>query len=532
MCRLAPMALLALSCTSDPETPPAPTADIRSQTLVFALASDPTTTLPVLASSLGDTLLSDALAPSGGPGGWMARSEWVADDVLHTDINKRLSWSDGPRLGLRDLRLSAQLAADPAVGSPLAPTLHDLRIGDTHDGPWQQDHDTLEWRFSGPGDPSERLLRIQALRPTPAHLLAEVDPASLRGHSYHRSPVSAGWYTLARWDRGSLIELKARAAPVGLEFPQRVLAQIIPDAQSRLDALETGAVDVVSGVPPHQLERLGAAIPGLRVVERKHQTMEFVAWNLHSGDDSHPIFGDLRVRRALALAVDVERLMADVLTRSDTLAVAGQRAVGTVSPPHRGHADDLPPLPHDPAVASAILEQAGWVDSDGDGVRERDGQPLRFRLLTTAGHARRSQVVVLLQAMWAQVGVAMEPEALEATHVFGRLRRRDFDAALVAWNAEPRVDMATRWACGDVPYNLSGWCDPETEAQLAAAHGATDAATREAAWVAAQTRIYSEQPQLFLYWLDSLVAVRPPWLPPDLQDSPYVNLSGWRRQQP
>src|SRR5690606_21641659 len=110
----------------------------------------------------------------------------------------------------------------------------------------------------------------------------------------------------------------------------------------------------------------------------------------------------------------------------------GDLATSTIPPGHPLHPADVEPLAHDPQGAAARLERAGWVDRDGDGVREKDGRPLRFTMMSADDLLRRS-VVEVLQAQLGTVGADVEIQVLEFQTMLQRHRDRNYDAVFTNW---------------------------------------------------------------------------------------------------
>ena len=107
-----------------------------------------------------------------------------------------------------------------------------------------------------------------------------------------------------------------------------------------------------------------------------------------------------------------------------------------------------PPIPYAPDSARAFLEAAGWVDSDGDGIRDREGEPFTFTLLMTAGGSIET-MALLVQDYLQEVGVRAELQPLAGTLLRQRVQGGDFEAVLMANG----YGLSTRWDLG--------WDDPE-----------------------------------------------------------------------
>ena len=211
------------------------------------------------------------------------------------------------------------------------------------------------------------------------------------------------------------------------------------------------------------------------------------------------------MRNALAHAIDVDTLIAALLTVDGR--VHGRRAVGTVSPELRGVGEpDIEPLTHDPERARALLAEAGWTDSDGDGWVDRDGEPLRFELRTNAGNPRRAQVQVIVQEQLRGVGVDARPATLEGNAFFDSLREHDFEAAIAGWGSSLFVDPSRKWRSDGV-YNYPSYASDEVDALVDGGLSTADPTESARCWQELQQVVYRDQPYCFLYWREELVAV-------------------------
>jgi len=141
----------------------------------------------------------------------------------------------------------------------------------------------------------------------------------------------------------------------------------------------------------------------------------------------HPIFGDPKVRQAVAKAVNVEDMIAAAVfgqgIRLNAFSVQASWA----------YPADLPLIEQDVDAANALLEEAGWVDSDGDGVREKDGNPLKFTLYTNQGNSRREAIGAIFESQLEEVGFDVDYQAIEFNTILEYLDGQNFDAIILGW---------------------------------------------------------------------------------------------------
>jgi peptide/nickel transport system substrate-binding protein len=248
----------------------------------------------------------------------------------------------------------------------------------------------------------------------PKHLLENLDPTEFYEWEFWTRPVGNGPYRFVRHVPQTMMELEAnpdyfRGKP-GIE---RVILKFGPTS---LAELLSGNVDVLPQVNPMELPKLGED-PRFRIYySLKEGDIATIYWN-----HRHPIFRDPRVRRALTLAINRRELLGvlnlpDDLPLFDVIYTERQRG-------------ELPqPLPFDPERAKQLLEEAGWHDVDGDGIRERHGEEFRFIMLVVGSRVREA---VYIQDQLRRVGVRMEISTRESFSLVAReLRAGDFEAAI------------------------------------------------------------------------------------------------------
>lgn len=426
--------------------------------------------------------------------------EWSPDHrELALTLRRGVRWSDGTRVVADDVVLTYEMIADPRCGS----ARYQYTTAFEHT-PVAEGRRTVRFAWKKPAALDRRLAEVSAYhlpRSSLAYAFAECSAA------LGEEPVPVdGPFRLADRQPGVSYTLEPNPAFSGPASMRPRLGQVrfevIPEYQNRLRALIDGRVHVMEGVRVPDLDALRAARPDLQVHRRGLRFMDFVAWNL-----SDPRFSDVRVRRAMAMAVDVQGIMRALLGTEDG-TLYGQQAVGTISPEHCDVRPDVDVLPFDRQAARALLAEAGWEDSDDDGIVDRDGQPFRFVLLTNRENLRRRAAVRLIADQLALVGIEVETGTRPFSDLMDRLRRRDFDAVLNGWAAGLFIDPTSMWHSGpEGSFNYPGLADPEVDALIERGRSLPDAASAAPIWKDVQAQVYAQQPYLFLWWRDEVVAV-------------------------
>ncbi|MCK6526019.1 ABC transporter substrate-binding protein [Myxococcota bacterium] len=430
-------------------------------------------------------------------------------------------WEDGTPVTARDFAFTWEMTCDEAVASNW---LGDCKAFADPKAPVEVvDDRTARVAFRTLRDP---LLQDSVLHRTllPRHVLESADRKTLRGHDFGRAPLANGAFRVERYDPDREIVLVPNPKSGVRSRPHlsRVVFRVVPEYTSRVIDLESGAIDLLPDLEVGDLQRIRRD-PRLDVVKIGHNSLAYVGYNL-----ADPLFADPRVRRALGLAADVDAIVRSVYTAGDeTLAV---RAVGTVSPAFQGAVPgDLEPLPHDPGRAKALLAEAGWADTDHDGVLDRGGKPLAFRLLLQASAAAERKVATILQAQWKGAGVAVEIEAIEENAFIGRIREKRFEAMIWGFGAEPRLEESIKFHSGSRgQYNWGGYRNPEVDAALEARLAARTPEEVLEAVHRVQRLVYADQPMTFLVWKPDLVAIDRRFRGVAWDSySPYLDLEKW-----
>lgn len=424
--------------------------------------------------------------------------EMLGDTGVVFRLRSDVRWHDGQPVTAEDVKFTFDLAKDSATASLLATAfLADVASAEVVDS------FTIRFSFARP--------HAQAIEdfwwaPVPKHVLENIAPAELRNAPYNRHPVGSGPFRIAEWRASErLILVPNPDFPEGLGGPPaaaRVVIRIIPEAATMLTELVTGGIHVDIPLLPDQVATVESnadlelhAFPG--------RTVYYIGWN----NEREP-FTDARVRRALALAADREEIIQALLYGQ------GELATSTIPPWHPSYPEGIEPLAQDMSAAAALLEEAGWTDSNGDGIREKDGRPLRFTMMSSDDALRRS-VVEVLQAQLRRVGADVQVRTLEFQTMLSQHRARDYDAVFTNWVLDNFQVASSPYSLfhssqADVPRsaNRSSVRIPELDALIDRGASATDPEAARAAWREFTEVLQREQPVTFMFWLNELAASR------------------------
>jgi peptide/nickel transport system substrate-binding protein len=429
----------------------------------------------------------------------LARSWTRRDSVtLAFDLDPRAKWQDGVPVTARDVIFSFSRAQNASIAPRLANLLRHI-TSVTGEGERR-----VVFRFSHRY--SEQLYDATFhVAPLPAHLLDTIPPDALGRSSFVTQPVGSGPYRLVRNLAGQFVELAANPDFfLGRPKLDRVIIRVATDADARLNLLLSGQADAMDNVPPppDNLRRISADST-LRLIPVPSSTVGYLLFNQRDPahrSQPHPILGDIRVRRAITLALDRSAIVRAVL------ASQGEVPYGPVSQLLWIRHGAPKPERHNPAESRRLLAAAGWRDSDGDGTLDRNGRPLALTLSLPNTSAIRRQMALLVQEQLRQGGIRLELQQFEVPIWNERRAAGNFDLDFSAVSQDPTPSGLTQaWTCSGGS-NVAKYCSPRVDSLIERAVLGLDDPAK--AWTAVLRQIEADAPATFLYAPAYVYAVR------------------------
>jgi peptide/nickel transport system substrate-binding protein len=442
---------------------------------------------------------------------------WSADRrALTFVIDPGLRWHDGAATTTRDVAFTLDAARDPSTGYPRAGDLASLTAVEA------PDDTTIVLRFAGPQASFPQVLTELPI--VPAHRLSGVPRAAMRGASFERTPVGNGPFRFVDRKPGQrwVFERNDDFPPAlgGPPAIRRLVIAVVDEATTKFAGLVSGSLDV-AGIAP-SMAALAARDRAIRVIDYPLLFLNALIFNPHRAP-----FDDARVRRALHLSLDRERII------EAALAGYATPAAGPVSPDNPLAAPAAPA--RDTALADSLLDAAGWT-RDASGRRVRGGAPFEFTLLTVG--AGDNAVEQLVQADLAARGLRMEIRQLELGAFLAEARSADkrFDALLTGIPGDLSLAYLAamydaRQAGGALDY--AGFHTPALDSSFAAVRSATDTGGVRRAWSAVQEELAREMPAAWLYHARGVQGIsrRLHGVTMDLRGE-MATLSEWRAGEP
>jgi peptide/nickel transport system substrate-binding protein len=162
---------------------------------------------------------------------------------------------------------------------------------------------------------------------------------------------------------------------------------------------------------------------------------------------------------------------------------------------------NLEPLPYDPDQAAALLDEAGWVDSNGNGVRDKDGVEFEFVFMIPASSEGAALMATKMKEDFARVGVELNLQRVEWASFTGRLREHDFDACTLLWGGGARGDPTQIWHSDSIEggSNYISFRNERVDEIIEEARATLDIDARQTLYREFGRILHEEQPYTWLY---------------------------------
>ncbi|MDD4889821.1 MAG: ABC transporter substrate-binding protein [Phycisphaerae bacterium] len=335
----------------------------------------------------------------------------------------------------------------------------------------------------------------------PRHILDGKGP-EWWADNYDRHPIGTGPFKFDQWKSGEWIRMvRNQAYYEGPPNLDAIYIRYIPDQLNIQLTLETGGIDFYSIEP----QAVGRAIKDKRLdlVQFQSRSYNYIGWNM-----KRPLFQDVRVRRALAQAINIDDIIQYILYGY------GVQSTGIYAPqfyfcnPHMK--DRL--LKYDPEKAKALLAEAGWKAHDAEGYLVKDGQRFEFDLITNNANEIRKDICVVVQSDLKKVGVKVNLKQYEWSVFIQRyIDAQNFDACVLGWQMSNDFDMYQLFHSSQTHPGELNFCSYKNkEADLLIDRLRTtysEDGIKRLAW-RLQEIVYEDQPYVFLDVPEATVGIQ------------------------
>lgn len=420
---------------------------VKNDWMVLHLPSHPDNLNPIVSTDLYsqeirefvfDTLV--AYDPQTGDPVGRAAERWeVSKDGLQYDfyLRKGMKFHDGKPVTANDLVFTIDKIKDPKVDAAhMQNYFKDLKK-------WEK-VDDYHVRLTMAEPYFRNLITLGLIQIIPQHIYGKGD---FNKNPANRKPVGSGPYKLAKWDTsGNTITLDRFTDWHGLNDDywknrynfEKILARVITDENVSVISFKKGDIDVLEPTADSFKDEFDDPELLKKIYKLNYSTDDgrgysYIGWNLRL-----PMFEDKRVRQALAHAMPREEINKKIYGN------LRKPAVGPFPGDSPKMDPDINPREYNPEKAKSLLAEAGWKDTDGDGLLDKDGKPFKFELKTTTNEIAERLALIYRQALKG-IGIEMEIRTMEWTVFLKQIKDDKFEACMLGWGSSLDSDPYQIW---------------------------------------------------------------------------------------
>ncbi len=501
--RLLIASVAVLAACSSKETPSS--SGTTGGTLIIAGPGDPVDVFPPYVTDQNGRMVQDLvfdrladispdLTTIGDKGFKPALAQkwtWAPDSLsIAFSIDPRARWHDGKPVTANDVRYSVRVFTDPKVGSPTAPLLGNIDSVSVRDS-------LTAVVFFKKHTPEQFYDLVYQVAIVPEHVYGAIPFDQLHTSPITRTPIGSGRFRFVKWEPGTRLELIADTSNYRGRAKLDRLIFTPTDPSTAMTQVLGGQADFMDAFPIDQVPKLDSSTVARPLVITNFG-YAFMALNPYAGKSKtpHPIFGDVRVRRALSMGVDRMAMLHNVYGNVGKIS----HGPFPMSVPYADSTIKLPPF--DTTAARAMLDTAGWRVG-ADGIRVRNGKPLRFSLATPTSSLFRRRYAVLLQEQLRKLGAQVDVDEMDNKTLINKEQTYDFDAVLASFSYDPSPGgVKQNWSTSGIGAAGQNWLrysNVKVDALLDSATTAFDAGKSRSYSTRAFQQIADDVPAIWLY---------------------------------
>ncbi|OGP70609.1 MAG: hypothetical protein A2W09_01715 [Deltaproteobacteria bacterium RBG_16_50_11] len=407
---------------------------------------------------------------------WEVRGGPEPEITFH--LRKGILWHDGKEFTAHDVKFTYDKIMDEKTNTVRRSSYELVKKAEVP-APY-----TFRVTYRQPFSPG---LETWSMGIIPKHLLEKVD---INTAPFNRKPIGTGPFRFVEWvsDEKIVVEANPRYFQ-GRPNLDLIIYRILPEVALNEMEIMTRSVDY-SSLFPFEFKRI-SHVPFLKTYSEPSLGYTYLGYNL-----KNPLFQDRRVRLAFTHAINREEIVQYVLYGLGTVATGP-------FPNHLWYANPhVKPIPFDPKKARQLLAEAGWKDTDGDGILDKDGKPFRFKLITNSGNETRRDVGVLVQRQLREIGIDVKFEFYEwSVFLKDFVNARHFDACILGWGLSVDPDAYEIWHSSQIEkgFNFISYRNPQVDRLWEEGRREYDIEKRKQIYWRIHELIAEDQPYTFLY---------------------------------
>lgn len=406
--------------------------------------------------------------------------------VFH--LRRNVLWQDGIPFGADDVIFTYKTIINKNTPTPYAgkyKTIKSLRKIDNY---------TVEVEYPYPFAPA---LYSWMMGIVPKHILKQ--EKNMATSNFNRHPVGTGSYALEEWKTAQYLILKSNEKYF-IHKPRidEIFYRIIPDKTTNLLELKKGGIDMMNLSPLEYKYEMNSYIKQhYNVYFQPSSGYTYLAFNL-----KEKLFKDLRVRKALCMAIDRQQINKTIL-----LGFGG--VADSIYPKNSPFFRKKTVCSYNPQKALKILGRLGW-HKKSDGLLYKDSVPFAFTIYTNEGNAERKYAAVMIQEYLRNIGIKVKLRILEWQAFLKMVNERHFDAIILGWQLGADPDQYALWdSKSDFKggFNFTGFCNKDVDRLIEKGRRTFDKREREEIYLKINDLITRQFPYIFLYYPTSITVV-------------------------
>ena len=476
----------------------------RTDTLIVGTTDPKGEFVPIYSSTLYDSwvnnLIFDGLISNnekGEPVPNVAESYEVSEDgkTYTFKLNKGIKFTNGQELTAKDVAFTFTSICDPGYDGPRMDAVNNLvgyeeyNKGDAKSVEGIKVIDDYTISFTNKNVDAAGIWNFSyGIMPESVYKFEKGNFQAVKDKLLE--PVGSGAYKFVHFKPGQEVKFEKNADYWKGEPKIPYIVMKVTNAQTLLQELMAGTVDIDRvGAKPENIDPLKQA--GFLNLDLYMQN-GYGYIGLNYGSDK---VKDPKVRQALLYGLNRDGFMQSYYQGY------GQVYNSHILPTSWAYNPDVPKYEYNPEKAKELLDEAGWKDTNGNGVRDKDGVELELQWLTYTGSKYVDALIPIVQQSWEQIGVKVTPELMEFGTMMDKVNNREYDIFNGAWNLSIDPDPSGIFAISqDVPggFNNIGWRNEEADKLLKEGKGTTNQEERKKAYAEWQLKFSEDVPYILL----------------------------------
>jgi len=417
----------------------------------------------------------------------------VSDDKLTYTftLKKGIKFHDGHPVTVEDIKFAYDIIMDPTVNAAhLRNYYQDIKSAEVLDS------HTIRFTYARPYFMAKEF--CGGIPAIPKHIFENGD---FNDHPNGRHPVGTGPFKFVEWKTGEKIILERNPEYWGT-VPQikRMVFKLITDNAAALIVLKKKNLDLMGLTSLQWVKQTDkdSFAQNFRKEQYYQPNYNYIGWN-----SLKVYFSDKRVRRALTHLVNREEILATLYFG------LGKIVTGTAYINTDYYDRGISPIGYDPKAARVLLDEAGWIDSDGDGIRDKNGVPFKFTFTFSTGSETAEQIATLLKEEFAKSGIEMTIKKLEWATFIAQVQSREYDAVTLGWSLGIEMDPYQLWHSSQATEgsNFTGFVNAEADQIIENVRITFEKEDRIPMLKRFHRILHEEQPYTFLFCKPSLVSI-------------------------